>query len=366
MTASTVIGAGVIGLSTAIIAQEAGHTVTIVADCLPEDTKSIYYTSPWAGAHHVSFAENDQDQLNMDRETFEIMWKLMENGSADGLFRHRDHQYGSDAKEVSWWDWMPDHRILSPSELPLDAKHGVSFITLSIEPDAYLAYLYKRFLSGGGATVRARVQHINQVIDGAFTADRSMSSGPDVVFVCPGIGARSLGGVEDLSVYPIRGQTVLIKAPWIDFGRTYIPHPDKTYIVPRKSGVVLLGGCREADDWYPRPRPEMTKSILERTLSICPELVPPEERAKHANDPKHAFTAADLEPIIVEVGCGFRPAREGGIRLEREEVEGSRRKAVVVYNYGHGGHGYQSSWGSANIAIKLMTDALGNRSKAKS
>jgi len=46
-----VIGAGVIGLSTAIQLQERGYRVTILAECIPGDPKSIRYTSPWAVSH---------------------------------------------------------------------------------------------------------------------------------------------------------------------------------------------------------------------------------------------------------------------------------------------------------------------------
>jgi hypothetical protein len=61
----------------------------------------------------------------------------------------------------------------------------------------------------------------------------------DAVVVCTGLGSRMLGGVEDKDVYPIRGQTVLLRAPWVRFGRTmgskdgYWP-----YIIPRRSGDV--------------------------------------------------------------------------------------------------------------------------------
>lgn len=58
--------------------------------------------------------------------------------------------------------------------------------------------------------------------------------------VCPGIGARSLGGVEDQDVYPVRGQVVLVKAPWVTFGRTASHEADGlwTYIIPRRNGDV--------------------------------------------------------------------------------------------------------------------------------
>jgi hypothetical protein len=39
---------GVVGLSTAIRIQEIGHKVTILAEHLPGDKKTIEYASPWA------------------------------------------------------------------------------------------------------------------------------------------------------------------------------------------------------------------------------------------------------------------------------------------------------------------------------
>lgn len=53
----TVIGAGVVGLSTAIALLDSGFTnVIIVSELDPLSPKSIRYTSQWAGAHHVSVA----------------------------------------------------------------------------------------------------------------------------------------------------------------------------------------------------------------------------------------------------------------------------------------------------------------------
>ena len=82
---------------------------------------------------------------------------------------------------------------------------------------------------------RASVQHIAQVAEGAYTDNVK----PDAVVICAGIGARFLGGVEDKDVYPIRGQTVLLRAPWIKFGRTQSSLDGLwTYIIPRRSGDV--------------------------------------------------------------------------------------------------------------------------------
>ena len=63
---------------------------------------------------------------------------------------------------------------------------------------------------------------------------------PEAVVVCLGLGARFLGGVEDENVYPVRGQTVLVRAPWVRFGRTEtnLAVGRVTYIIPRSSGDV--------------------------------------------------------------------------------------------------------------------------------
>ena len=63
----------------------------------------------------------------------------------------------------------------------------------------------------------------------------------DALFVCTGLGSRSLGGVEDKRVYAVRGQTVLLRAPWVRFGASFLEQDGTyTYVMPRKNGDVSL------------------------------------------------------------------------------------------------------------------------------
>ena len=119
------------------------------------------------------------------------------------------------------------------TDLVEGAVLATSFTTISIDTPAYLPYLLARFLAGGGSIIKNSLQHISQVLEGALTPFK-----PDALVVCAGIGARSLGGVEDRGVFPIRGQTVLIRAPWVKFGRTINGKDEVTYIIPRRSGDV--------------------------------------------------------------------------------------------------------------------------------
>ncbi|KAJ3546374.1 hypothetical protein NM688_g5521 [Phlebia brevispora] len=360
-----VIGAGVVGLTTALKVQEhGGYHVTIVAETFPSDPKTIRYTSLWAGAHHVSHAEGDPKQQKIDEETFKVMWELsVPGGEAEGCFlRIPQTDYFYDGRDVHL-GWMPDHKILPAESLIPNARTGISFTTVTIDTPAYCNYLLSRFLSKGGKVVRTSVQHISQVAEGGaevFIHGHARKVPVDAIIVCPGLGARTLGGVEDKDVFPVRGQLVMLRAPWIRFGRTASHSADGlwTYIIPRRSGDVIVGGTKVDNDWYPVARPETTTEILERGLALCPELAPPEVRELRAP------TVDDLRPIVLEEGCGFRPARKGGIRLEVEWIEGAKEKIPVVFNYGHGGGGYQSSWGSASIALELLEDALRKSGKA--
>jgi D-aspartate oxidase len=360
-----VIGAGVIGLSTAIKVQERGaYSITILAETFPTDSKCIKYTSHWAGAHHVSAPAADLRQQKLEKETFDIMWELSTpGGEAEGCFLRAPQTEYYTAKEGNpdLLSFYPDFRRLEASAhacVP-EAVSAVSFSTLNINTPAYLPYLLARFLSRGGCIVRASVQHIAQVMEGgveAFTGGKSKARPVDALIICVGLGARTLGGLEDKDMYPVRGQTVLLRAPWIEGGRSLVIESGaKTYIVPRPGGTVIVGGTRMADDWFPEARPETTIDILERGLALYPELAPPSVRDKR--EP----TVEDLKPLIIEEGCGLRPARKGGIRLQSEwvAVPGSEgRKVPIIHNYGHGGYGFQTSWGSALAAVTLLESAF--------
>lgn len=84
-----------------------------------------------------------------------------------------------------------------------------------------------------------------------------------------------------------------------------------------------------SDARYPVPRAADRTYILKNVLELCPDLVPPSVRA--SREP----TIEDLKTLIVDEGCGLRPGRKGGIRLEVGSLERTGGgKIPVVYNYG--------------------------------
>jgi D-amino-acid oxidase len=57
---------------------------------------------------------------------------------------------------------------------------------------------------------------------------------------------------------------------------------------------------------------------------------------------------------IIRHGVGLRPVREGGVRIEKEVIDGT----WVVHNYGHAGWGYQGSYGCAERVVELVDEVL--------
>lgn len=62
---------------------------------------------------------------------------------------------------------------------------------------------------------RGNVKHLSELANSGARAFDPVDEGveakpPAAIVVCVGIGARTLGGVEDGAVYPVRGQCVKI------------------------------------------------------------------------------------------------------------------------------------------------------------
>ena len=174
-----------------------------------------------------------------------------------------------------------------------------------------------------------------------------------VIVNCTGMGSVTLGGVKDESVVPARGQVVLVRNKTSDrivflsgAGPNAAPH-ETTYIMMRAAGGgTILGGCYQKGRHDAVPDTELTKRIMQRSIEICPELVPP---------------GAGVEALdVIRVGVGLRPVREKGPRVESEQVLDG---LAIVHNYGHGGAGYQCSYGCAMKVQSLVSDALAPASK---
>jgi glycine/D-amino acid oxidase-like deaminating enzyme len=369
---------GVIGLTTAVLLQDkGGYNVTIVAECYPGEPKSIKYTSRFAGAHHCYNDTDDPLQRELEHKTFKKLWEMSEPECPTADLFARLPQIDHFIEPRSATDQlrtMPDYEVLHQDKLWPGAVEGATYTTVNIDTPRYLIYLLSRFRSNGGTIFRSPVQSIEELARGETQVyPLHGESGKlvgipvpqtikvDAVIACIGISARYFGGVNDKNIVSIRGQTVTLRAPWVKAGKSVAGETGAfIYIIPRPSGDIIVGGTREVDDWHPMPRAPTTRKILEDGLALCPELAPPEVTAVRKP------TLNDVLPLVVDESCGLRPARNGGIRLEVQWIlrESTGESVPVVFNYGHGGYGYQTSWGSAEKAVELLEAALANPKSA--
>ncbi|GAA5894961.1 FAD-dependent oxidoreductase [Sporobolomyces salmoneus] len=349
---SIVLGAGCIGLMTAIEILKSGLPVLLLAQHLPGDSCPEYASSK-AGAHHLSFAaDEDWRQRYLDLRTFDKFWAESEDseeGEKIGVIRLRQTEYYRGDSHLRLLEQLPNFRINTTDTLPDGIDHSVSFDSVTIEPSRYLPHLMKTFYSLGG--VAARVPQLESLAEA-----RRYAKSPLCLVNCTGLGASQLSDVSDTTVHPVRGQIVVLDCPWVKTGWTRQigslaggEGGERTYVIPRASGEVVVGGTREIDDWETSPRPETTINILRRALEICPSLA----------RPPHSTSPIELDSIIKSVGVGFRPTRDRGIRLESDTLSDGTQ---VLHNYGHGGYGWQCSWACAEEAARIVGEIGRKRS----
>ncbi|MFE4645797.1 FAD-dependent oxidoreductase [Streptomyces sp. NPDC056730] len=308
-----VVGGGVIGLTTAVVLAEGGHRVALwTRDPVARTTSAVAGALVWpyrieparqVGAwleeslrHYVQLARTP------DRTGVRIVAGLMTDTPLAGL--------------GSWASRVPELREARTDELPGGVAQGLRAAVPLIDMPVYLRYLKTRLRTAGGTVERRSVT--------GFADPAAESS---AVIDCTGLGARELAG--DASLYPVRGQVVIVENPGIDewFVAAGAGSSAMTYLMPQPYGV-LLGGTASDHSWDLSPDPAEAEAIVARCARIRPELA---------------------GARVLEHRVGLRPARPR-VRLEAERLPGGGR---VVHNYGHGGAGVTVAWGCAVAAAGL-------------
>lgn len=221
---------------------------------------------------------------------------------------------------------------------------GTTFTSVCINTALYLPWLASQCLALGAQIRRGVVTHVVNAAEMHASGKKA-----DLVVNCTGLSSLQLGGVEDTALYPARGQITIVRndpGVMASTSGTDDGGDEACYIMHRAAGGgTVLGGCLQANNWESQVDLNLATRIMKRAIALCPKLVP-EGKGIEALD-------------IVRHGVGLRPMRKGGIRVEGDVVNGVK----VVHNYGHGGYGYQTSYGCSQAAVKLVDEALRTRAK---
>ncbi|RPB02180.1 nucleotide-binding domain-containing protein [Choiromyces venosus 120613-1] len=316
-----VLGAGVIGLQTALTLLEAGHSVTIIAKFWPGEEHVEYTSSKYHWRTHAG--PDDLQGQRFDRETYEHWLELVKKDEDTGLVLiPSTYIWDSPTPETAnsgasiWWSTLvPTFTPLTHPHplLPEGAHFGISYQSFCLNPQTYLAYLLSRCTDHGVKTHTYEVDSLAGVFEYA--------PGAAGVVNCTGLGAIELvDPVEAEKLFPTRGQTILVSGE-AEMARLRVGEGYISYVIRRPGAGTILGGCKVEGDWNEEVDEELSKEIMERCKILAPELL------------------VNGEFEIISQQVGRRPSRRGGPRIEVEwkEMEGQQR--FICHHYGHSGAG---------------------------
>lgn len=244
--------------------------------------------------------------------------------------------------ENPWFaNMFDDYRDIAKDDLPPGMLRGAEFTSVCINTAIYLPWLVGQCLANGVVFRRAVLEHISEAVEMSHNPGGGASKA-GIIVNASGLLARKLGGVMDKAVYPVRGQIVVVRnevSPMMTTSGTDDGGDEILYTMTRAAGGgTIVGGTYQKDNWDANPDPNTAMRILARAVEAQPQL-----------GGGKGIKGLD----IVRHGVGLRPARTGGVRVEKELLGDG---TWVVHNYGHAGWGYQGSYGCAEGVVELVNE----------
>lgn len=333
MAEITVIGAGVIGLTTALTLQERGHRVRVVGAAT-----GAGITSSVAGAIWFPFWAEPREKVSK-WATVARRWLVelarREPGAGVDVLGMLELD---DRAVTPWWgEEIEDLELVEAAKagdaarLWNGAAYAWRFTAPRVDPRFHMKWLASKLER---PVEVGMVESLGACFEGGERGggERGVGGrGPDVVVNCTGLGARALCG--DGKIRPLFGQVVVASPQGFDLDRAMADERDPKsvfYVIPRRDEVII-GGCTAewtgefADGTLPRPDPALTEVMLARA-------------ARYGVVPRE----------VLRVVAGLRPYRDA-VRVERDGGD-----ARIIHNYGHGGSGYTIARGCAEEVAGMV------------
>ena len=235
-----VIGAGVIGLSTARVLQGRGYKVTVYAEDFPPNT-----TSDVAGAYWYPITLYEEGAVSRvflaqfraaAREAYRQFFSLV-GDPRYGVSWMRFFELGEEAPKATQNTCIEGEELYPGKEFVTDPARALGFPYavrhhgFMIDPEIFLPALIEDIEEEGGHLERRRFETREDIADLAE---------PHIVN-CTGLGAKAL--FDDDEMIPVKGQLSLIERPeGIDYGYALgRGETDYCYMFPRRSSLVIGG-----------------------------------------------------------------------------------------------------------------------------
>ena len=317
-----VIGAGISGLSTALVLLGSGLNVAIYAADPPHRTTSAAAGALW-GAHLVGADDRVAPWAALTLARFRELAAAADPASGVREMRGLAAFLTGEPDVPEFAVGLEGLVRADPAGLPPGYRSGLRYSAPVVAMPVYLDYLTDQVIASGGL-----LQFGRPLSD---LAEAAASSSARILVNCTGIGARAL--TQDADLVPVRGQVVVVVNPGLtEFFVGERESPDEiTYFFPH-GATAVLGGVEQHGNASTDPDPALAAHIVRTCVAV---------------EPKPADAA------VLAHRVGLRPVRPH-VRLEPEPLPDGRH---VMHNYGHGGSGVTLSWGCA-LAVRDQVAAL--------
>jgi D-amino-acid oxidase len=274
-----VIGCGALGLTSAILLQQAGAKVTIYARERPPDVRSSRATGSWTPDSRVALTNSTSADFpalweKMARKSFHIYESYLGLAGNPVEWTDRYALYDPSPAEVGpnpgsgdtirfahyrnrVADLTPRPKELPPGSHPFPTRYATRNSSLTFNIAAYSKQLMTDFLIEGG-----RIERVE------FHEPSELNQIPQkVVINATGYGARALW--KDESIIPVRGQIAwLIPQPEVNYGVEY----KNVNILARRDGIVVQDGGIGELEGYNDANEDPDRSKAEAAVQVVAEL----------------------------------------------------------------------------------------------
>jgi len=242
-----IIGCGAIGLTTALVAQQAGLHVSIYAKETFPHVRSSFATGVWSpdsrictSQHAANFSGRWESMARDSHLRFQsfltvpgapVQWRDMYNLSSTPLDALVDRSNPNEPSYPNFErellkDITPKTVDLSNQPHPFPAHYVTCNSSLIFNISNYSQLLMREFLASGGSIETLELKDASD-----FSALEE-----NTIINCTGYGARKLLG--DDSVIPVRGQTAkLSPQPEVNYGFEFAERGVSVY--PRRDGLLV-------------------------------------------------------------------------------------------------------------------------------
>jgi D-amino-acid oxidase len=314
-----VIGAGVIGITTAITLLEQNYKVTVISKDKPFATNSDIAVASW---HPSSNKRPLLQRLCIESlPVFDELSKVAGSGVSWISVVKYMKTYDS-YKENPWMKLVKSKAEFSPSIVTSEVYPYRLMLRVPLaDVNFYRPFLFRLFEKLGGKLEQVKIE--------SFT---DLTGSYDAIINCSGWETKYLQ--RDARVHPIRGQTTILEVP-------------ADYKTPISFGNGHLNA-------YAIFRPESHDCVIGTTYKV--------------NDCKTAISQKEMEEIFAKVSAFIPDIRQFkvkqdkvGLRCGRQDVHIKSEwlsDTLLVHCYGHNSSGFSASWASAKEVLKLCEAAF--------